>query len=1278
MQSFFSIFLLTGGIKFASIKVEEFTNSQSVVIDFTIPRFEEQIKVGTRYSTPLPFVELSIQDAGIIYDVGKPKLPVIRKFVEIPAGASISLEVSVGTINELPLRHPIYPNQLPWPKTQGIKPQFTWNRDYYNQNKFLPRERAKIVEIIEIRGHRLALLEIYPVQYNPSQNIVSFASKVQVKIKYEESDWGTTYAKLEQYSSPIYEKRLKDLIVNYDYFSPQRRIVRKEKTLPIGYLIITPDSWKSTVTPLADWKRQKGYYVKVAPISEVGGGDTTTVRNYIKDAYDTWAIPPTFVLLVGDIDRIGHFIGGTLDNPATDLYYSTMNPDDYFQDIDVSRLSVANQTELEGLVEKTIRYEKSQWTQGTDWCNKAYFIASDDADWHDTAEGTHLYCMEKCRAYGMPCDSLWGFYGTGTPITTALQGGRSWAMYSGHGTSTGWTGPSFSVDNVHSLSNLDKIPFVGTFACLSGNYTVDECFSESWIRAGHNGAIADFASSVYSYWEEDDILQRKMFDAAFDSEFTWAMGIINKGKLLYFEHYGDIPTTHRYFEMYNLMGDGSVDIYSDEPAQISVSHLAAIPVGPYDLEIIVKDGGSAVESALCCALGDTISMGYTGSSGKATLAMNNLTPCTLQITVTGHNLETYIGSCEVISADFYVIYKNHRIDDSAGNGDGCVNPGESINLWVVLKNIGTQSSYGVQGTLSTSDSFVIAISDTVQNYGNIASGDTALSSNAYCFTVSPTCPNGHIIPFGLKITDDSSNVWIDSIQIGVGAPFIAYKNHQIDDSGAQNPNGYWEPGETINLIVTLENKGIGDATDILAKLRSDNPHLTIIDSSISFGDISGSGVKTGNPYRTFLHPTTPMGESVNFELYITGTNWEWIDSFSVQTGVPGVMYADHNIGNVKFTVTCEGRCGKSSTGSNGSGFCYPKNGENWLYLGSLWVGNSKNYVVNRDYSGEPTEDWKVSLNPDGKLRMGGKCYSDQDGWALYDDSGHPLPLGITVTQRSWAWENAPYNDFVIMQYTIENKGTSPVNGLYVGQFMDFDMNNWSYNDNNVETDTTRRLVYQWSSSYTEYVGVSVLDPTSVSNLSAISYQTYVSPQWYILDSVKIEFLNGTLSFPSSDSARDWSVVASVGSFDLEVGDDTVVAFAILGGDNLEDLKDNVDRAQERYDSLIGVEERFTFHDSRFTIYPNPFNKRTIIRVQLPYSEKAKVTNTNHEHEYISLKIYNLAGRLVKTFNHLTIQSFNQVTWDGKDSHNKNLPSGIYFCRLEYGELRKVQKLILLK
>ncbi|MEO0095561.1 MAG: T9SS type A sorting domain-containing protein [candidate division WOR-3 bacterium] len=63
---------------------------------------------------------------------------------------------------------------------------------------------------------------------------------------------------------------------------------------------------------------------------------------------------------------------------------------------------------------------------------------------------------------------------------------------------------------------------------------------------------------------------------------------------------------------------------------------------------------------------------------------------------------------------------------------------------------------------------------------------------------------------------------------------------------------------------------------------------------------------------------------------------------------------------------------------------------------------------------------------------------------------------------------------------------------------------------------------------------------------------------------------------------------------------------------------------------------------------------------------------------ISLKIYDVAGRVMKSFNHLTNFSFNQIVWDAFDDSGRKLPAGVYFVRLETGEFSMVKKVIFLR
>ncbi len=65
--------------------------------------------------------------------------------------------------------------------------------------------------------------------------------------------------------------------------------------------------------------------------------------------------------------------------------------------------------------------------------------------------------------------------------------------------------------DVNGLTNDGMYPFVCSHACLTNQFTESECFGETWLRAPNKGGLAFWGASTYSYWDEDDILEKSMF-----------------------------------------------------------------------------------------------------------------------------------------------------------------------------------------------------------------------------------------------------------------------------------------------------------------------------------------------------------------------------------------------------------------------------------------------------------------------------------------------------------------------------------------------------------------------------------------------------------------------------------------------------------------------------------------------------------------------------------------------------------------------------------------------
>ncbi|MBN2414224.1 T9SS type A sorting domain-containing protein [bacterium] len=84
-------------------------------------------------------------------------------------------------------------------------------------------------------------------------------------------------------------------------------------------------------------------------------------------------------------------------------------------------------------------------------------------------------------------------------------------------------------------------------------------------------------------------------------------------------------------------------------------------------------------------------------------------------------------------------------------------------------------------------------------------------------------------------------------------------------------------------------------------------------------------------------------------------------------------------------------------------------------------------------------------------------------------------------------------------------------------------------------------------------------------------------------------------------------------------------------------------------------------------YPNPFNARTTVEYSLP--RRTEVT----------ISVYSVTGRRIRTLVSGTREAgIHRLTWDGTDSSNSHVASGIYICRMNCGEHTAIQKMTLLK
>ncbi|MCW4054171.1 MAG: C25 family cysteine peptidase [Candidatus Bathyarchaeota archaeon] len=432
---------------------------------------------------------LHMPGAGYAMSIGKPAVPMVTRFLEIPDYVDVSVDVLYLETRTLEGFNVIPTQEYSVDYANATDPEFVIDQVTYATDAFYPSEVAGVQGAqggapIVMRGHRLVPLNLYPVQFNPVTQQLKVHSKIEVRLNYDEpGQVGPIDSRLD---SLAFEMLLEGFVLNYK----NRGIAYLTKGEDAAeYLIITHDDFYHQAMDLADWKRQKGLRTKVVNTTQINSAGVTAndVENYIQNAYDSWGVAPTYVLLLGDSEFIPtHYNTPHPDdmhgnhNIATDLYYGTVDGTDYFPDIYVGRISVDTAQEANIIINKILDYEKNPptiadfyshvsscaffqdrghnecgvWYNQDDYEDRAYVLTSEEIRDYLITQGytvDRIYTADaganprnysRCKYDNgdpLPPDLLvangftWG--GTTADITNSINAGRFLVYHRDHGES---------------------------------------------------------------------------------------------------------------------------------------------------------------------------------------------------------------------------------------------------------------------------------------------------------------------------------------------------------------------------------------------------------------------------------------------------------------------------------------------------------------------------------------------------------------------------------------------------------------------------------------------------------------------------------------------------------------------------------------------------------------------------------------------------------------------------------------------------------------------------
>jgi hypothetical protein len=394
-----------------------------------------------------------------------------------------------------------------------------------------------------------------------------------------------------------------------------------------------------------------------------------------------------------------------------------------------------------------------------------------------------------------------------------------------------------------------------------------------------------------------------------------------------------------------------------------------------------------------------------------------------------------------------------------------------------------------------------------------------------------------------------------------------------------------------------------------------------------------------------------------------------VDTFSItfndKTGPEALATLDHATTNLGVAVYNDGQIGDHDDLSGG--------GVNWKGANGVWRGGviwgteaagSVNGSANVN-TAEIQDLVNVTSNFAGGFTSEtiGTVTFDQVSTAIISDSSAPTPYGLDVIQKTYSKSD---EDAVFYRYGVINNSGAEVTNLYLGVFVDWDVDGNNFNVNSGGYALSENLVYQYypaGGAATPYYGVAALNGLT-------GYKTTNADPAGTIRTTLFDYI----STPDPDPIgpvgdfRSWagSMIATIAD-----GDTGWVTFAIVAGDDLLQIRENANNAfvvanDAGFTNItVGIDDNEIIPVAFYVEqnYPNPFNPSTTIKFGLPTEAS------------VDLRIYDILGQQVAVLYN------NQILAAGTYQHifdASKLASGTYIYRLQSNENVVTKKMMLLK
>jgi len=637
----------TGSSLPAAVQIQVLSNtSQETVLEYRVSGFDlETIEVnGKSYSM------ISIPSANSIEEAGYPVLPRVSRNVHIPYGSQASLEVADVQTQSFTVA-PVLPSK--GELTRNIDPNtvpLTFAPEIYQSTERafdFPSTQFSMGEEFQIRTARGVNVTFNPIQYDAASGSIKVVTHAIVKVRTS-SVRGMLAPKADLVDAG-WEGILKGSFLNGEEMirDASERTSRSVDSRLSHFirdtgrvLVITPAGFKASLAPWLKWKTQKGLQVWV---SEVATTNYQEIKALVQKAYDQLKV--SYVILVGDSEFVPFHKGvsGNAAGAEADPMYGLVEGNDSYPDLSVSRFSVKTTQELDVMVAKAVSYEATPDQKG-EWYSKTVAIASDEGspkDWERAEVFMKLLAGWHYKVGYKQYDPK----ASKTELAKQINDGLGFINYIGHGSKASWGTTGFSNWDVDQLTNVGKLPFIVSVACVNGQFGAgSDSFAERWTKVGTvqapRGAIAIFASSTNQSWVPPTVGQLEINKLLVSQSVNTIGSLFFHGSIAVLED--NSSTAKQTFETWHIFGDATTQVRTQPPSDIQAQVPSEISASAG--ELVVQVPAKGIQAGLM--QGDRlIGAGISDGSGTMKIKIYNqglpsnagMSKDPLLLTLTGFN-----------------------------------------------------------------------------------------------------------------------------------------------------------------------------------------------------------------------------------------------------------------------------------------------------------------------------------------------------------------------------------------------------------------------------------------------------------------------------------------------------------------------------------------------------------------------------------------------------------------------------------------------------------------